>query len=134
MTMLEPRQALYQYLAADAGVKAAVGARLFQRAAPANTQKPYLVIWPLISRVSTRDLCGVAYKQARLQVTAVGDTQIEAEKAANAVISAVEGFRGNLAVVEGTFSAKRVTVDSDRQIDQPDVGEVHHHVDVLILY
>jgi|LSQX01.2.fsa_nt_gb hypothetical protein len=134
MSTLEPRQALHQYLAADAGVKAVVDARLFQRAAPANTQKPYLVIWPPISRVPVRDLAGVAYKQVRLQVTAVGETQTDAEKTANAVMSAVEGFKGNLAVAEGTLNVKQVVVDSDRQIDQPDVGEVEHHVDIIILY
>ena len=130
-TTLEPRQALYQYLAADAAVKSAVGNRLFQRAAPANTEKPYLVIWPPISRVRVRDLNGVAYKQARLQVTAVADSQTSAETAANAVIAAVEGFKGTMA---GSFNVIQTIVDNDNQIDYPDVNEVHHHVDVLVLY
>lgn len=58
-------------------------------------------------------------------------TQPEAEKAANAVISAVEGFSGLMA---GALNVILATVDNDRQTDQDGVDEIHHHIDVMIIY
>ena len=128
---VEPRQALYAHIRADPGVQAAVGNRVYQRRVPEGAQKPLIVIYPTISRVPTRDIGGVAYRQARLQVTAMADTQPETEKAAKAVIEATEGFTGLMA---GALNVILVTVDNDRQVDQDGVDEIHHHVDVMITY
>src|SRR5690606_23837921 len=127
----EPREALYAYLKADPGVQAAVGDRVYQRRVPSGAVKPLIVIFPPVSRVPRRDLGGVAYWEQRLQVTAMAATQPEAEATAKAVMQAVEGFQG---VMAGAVYVIDARVDSDQQIDQEDVDEVHHHVDVLVRY
>ena len=127
----EPRQALYAYLLANEGVKGAVDSRIYQRRVPTGAQKPLIVIYPTISRVPNRMLEGVSHRRTRLQVTVMANTQPDAEKAANAVISAVEGFTGTMADELDVILA---TVDNDRQTDQEGVDEIHHHVDVMIMY
>ena len=131
MTEREPREALYAHLKADPGVQAAVGDRVYQRRVPSGAVKPLIVIFPPASRTAERDLGGVAYWEARLQVTAMAGTQPEAEAAAKAVMQAVEGFRG---VMAGAIYVVDARVDSDNQIDQDDVDEIHHHVDVIVRY
>ncbi|MCK9326635.1 MAG: DUF3168 domain-containing protein [Bacteroidales bacterium] len=128
---VEPRQALYAHIRADPGVQEAVGDKVYQRRVPDGAQKPLIVIYPTVSRVPDRILSGVAYYRARLQVTAMADTQPEAEATAKAVISSVEGFTGKMA---GALDVILATVDNDRQTDQDGVDEIHHHVDVMITY
>ncbi len=131
---VEPRQALYAHLRADPAVQAALKNgkdSVYQRRVPAGAQKPLIVIYPTISRVPNRILNGVSHRRTRLQVTVMADTQPEAEKAANAVISAVEGFTGMMA---GALNVILATVDNDRQVDQDGVDEIHHHVDITITY
>lgn len=128
---VEPRQALLAHLRADPAVQEAVGTRVYQRRVPEGAQKPLIVIYPTISRVSNRILDGVSHRRTRLQVTVMAGTQPEAEKAANAVISAVEGFSGLMA---GALNVILATVDNDRQTDQDGVDEIHHHIDVMIIY
>lgn len=128
---MEPRNALGIHLSEDPGVQAFVSDRLFQRRAPAGEKKPLLLIQPPISRVPSRDLDGVNFKRARIQVTAMGETQKQAEDTANAVMTAVEGFSGLMA---GELYVILATVDNDRQIAYEDIGEVHHHVDIMITY
>ncbi|HPZ93281.1 MAG TPA: DUF3168 domain-containing protein [Bacillota bacterium] len=129
--MTEPRRALYAHLAADNEVKAIVGDRIYQGRVPAGATKPLILIQPPISRVPQRDLGGVAYKRTRIQVTAMADTQKQAEATAKAVIDAVEGFSGMMA---GQLQVLLASVDNDRQIDQDGVNEIHHHVDITITY
>lgn len=128
---VEPRQALLAHLRADPAVQEAVGTRVYQRRVPEGAQKPLIVIYPTISRVPNRILDGVSHRRTRLQVTVMAGTQPEAEKAANAVISAVEGFSGLMA---GALNVILATVDNDRQTDQDGVDEIHHHIDVMIIY
>ncbi|MEG3069439.1 MAG: DUF3168 domain-containing protein [Candidatus Syntrophopropionicum ammoniitolerans] len=128
---VEPRQALYSHLKSNPAVQAAVGDRVYQRRVPEGAQKPLIVIYPTISRVSNRILDGVSHRRTRLQVTVMAGTQPEAEKAANAVISVVEGFSGLMA---GALNVILATVDNDRQTDQDGVDEIHHHIDVMIIY
>lgn len=131
---VEPRQALYAHLVADPGVIAAVGDRVYQRRVPGDAQKPLVIVWPLVSRVPTRDLSGVAYHTARLQVTAMGSgklAQPDAEKAARAVRAAVEGFSGLMA---GALRVIEVEVVDDTQVDQDGIDEIHHHVILRIMY
>lgn len=129
--MLEPRKMLRAYLLADSAVGKAVGTRVYYPTVPAGAQKPLIVIYPNISRVPSRDLGGVAYRRVRIQVTAMADTQPEAEAAAHAVINAVEGFNGKM---YGVLPVILATVDNDRQVYQDEVDEIHHHVDVMITY
>lgn len=129
--MTEPRRALYAHLAADNEVKAIVGDRIYQGRVPAGATKPLILIQPPISRVPQRDLGGVAYKRTRIQVTAMADTQKQAEATAKAVIDAVEGFSGMMA---GQLQVLLASVDNDRQTDQDGVNEIHHHVDITITY
>lgn len=129
--MTEPRRALYAHLLADPGVKAAVGDRIYQGRVPAGATKPLIVIQPPISRVPQRDLGGVAYKRTRIQVTAMTDTQKQAEATAKAVIDAVEGFTGTMG---GGLDVILASVDNDRQIAQDGIDEIYHHVDVMIVY
>ena len=129
--MTEPRRALYAHLAADNEVKAIVGDRIYQGRVPAGATKPLILIQPPISRVTQRDLGGVAYKRTRIQVTAMADTQKQAEATAKAVIDAVEGFSGMMA---GQLQVLLASVDNDRQTDQDGVNEIHHHVDITITY
>lgn len=131
MSTREPREALYAYLRTHPDVQSAVGANIYQRRVPAGATKPLLVIFPPTSRVPVRDLSGVTYWEARLQVTAMAATQPEAEAAAKAVMQAVEGFQG---VMAGAVYVIDARVDSDQQIDQDDVDEIHHHVDVIVRY
>jgi len=131
MTEREPREALYAHLRADSGVQAAVADRVYQRRVPAGAQKPLIVVFPPVSRNTVRDLSGPAFWEQRLQVTAMGRTQLEAEVAAKAVMQAVEGFQG---VMAGAVYVIDARVDSDNQIDQDDVDEIHHHVDVVVRY
>lgn len=128
--MIEPRQALYAHLLADSGVMEAVKV-IYQGRAPAGAEKPLLLIQPLISRVPRRDLGGVAYKQARIQVTAMAKTQKEVEKAIKAVIDAVEGHVGMMA---GELQVILVEIDNDRQVAQDAIEEIYHHVDVMVIY
>ena len=130
-TKTEPRQALYAHLLADEGVKDAVDSRIYQRRVPAEAQKPLIVIHPTISRVPNRILDGVSHHRCRLQITAMANNQPDAEKAAQAVIAAVEGFTGTMAEKLDVILA---TVDNERQIDQDGIDEIHHHVDVMITY
>ncbi len=129
--MTEPRRALYAHLAADNEVKAIVGDRIYQGRVPAGATKPLILIQPPISRVPQRDLGGVAYKRTRIQVTAMADTQKQAEATAKAVIDAVEGFSGMMA---GQLQVLLASVDNDRQIAYDDIDEIHHHVDMMITY
>jgi len=131
---VEPRQALFAHLRADPGVQATVKNgrdSIYQRRVPDGAQKPLIVIWPMISKLPNRILDGVSHRRARLQVTAMAETQPEAEAAANAVIAAVDGFAGLMA---GALNIILATVDNDRQVDQDGVNEIHHHVDVMIMY
>jgi hypothetical protein len=129
--MTEPRRALYAHLLADSGVQTAVGDRIYQGRVPAGATKPLIVIQPPISRVPQRDLGGVAYKRTRIQVTAMTDTQKQAEATAKAVIDAVEGFTG---MMGGGLDVILASVDNDRQIAQDGIDEIYHHVDVMIVY
>ena len=129
--MTEPRRALYAHLAADNEVKAIVGDRIYQGRVPAGATKPLILIQPPISRIPQRDLGGVAYKRTRIQVTAMAETQKDAEKAADAVIAAVEGFTGTMG---GGLDVILASVDNDRQIAQDGIDEIYHHVDVMIVY
>jgi len=129
--MTEPRRALYAHLLADSGVQTAVGDRIYQGRVPAGATKPLILIQPPISRIPQRDLGGVAYKRTRIQVTAMAETQKDAEKAANAVIAAVEGFTGTMG---GGLDVILASVDNDRQIAQDGIDEIYHHVDVMIEY
>ncbi|HOB89656.1 MAG TPA: DUF3168 domain-containing protein [Bacillota bacterium] len=129
--MTEPRRALYAHLAADNEVKAIVGDRIYQGRVPAGATKPLILIQPPISRVPQRDLGGVAYKKTRIQVTAMAETQKDAEKAANAVIAAVEGFTGTMG---NGLDVILASVDNDRQIAQDGIDEIYHHVDITITY
>lgn len=129
--MTEPRRALYAHLLADSGVQTAVGDRIYQGRVPAGATKPLILIQPPISRVPQRDLGGVAYKRTRIQVTAMADTQKQAEATAKAVIDAVEGFAGTMG---GGLDVILASVDNDRQIAQDGIDEIQHHVDVLIKY
>ena len=129
--MTEPRRALYAHLLADSGVQTAVGDRIYQGRVPAGATKPLILIQPPISRVPQRDLGGVAYKRTRIQVTAMADTQKQAEATATAVIDAVEGFTGTMG---GGLDVILASVDNDRQIAQDGIDEIYHHVDVMIVY
>jgi len=129
--MTEPRRALYAHLLADSGVQTAVGDRIYQGRVPAGATRPLILIQPPISRVPQRDLGGVAYKRTRIQVTAMADTQKQAEATAKAVIDAVEGFAGTMG---GGLDVILASVDNDRQIAQDGIDEIQHHVDVLIKY
>lgn len=129
--MTEPRRALYAHLLADSGVQTAVGDRIYQGRVPAGATKPLILIQPPISRVPQRDLGGVAYKRTRIQVTAMTDTQKQAETTAKAVIDAVEGFTG---MMGGGLDVILASVDNDRQIAQDGIDEIYHHVDVMIVY
>lgn len=132
--MTEPRRALYAHLLADSGVQTAVGDRIYQGRVPAGATKPLILIQPPISRIPRRDLGGVAYKQTRLQVTVMADTQKQAEAAAKAVIDAVEGFSGNMGTEKMFVKVILATVDNDRQIAQDEINEIYHHIDVMMLY
>lgn len=132
----EPRQALYAHLLADPSVREAVGEQVYQRRVEKKrldlpVRKPLIIVWPPISNVPVRDLNGVIHRRCRLQVTCMADKQLEAEKAARAVIAAVEGFTG---VMAGALNVVQATVDNDRQVDQEGVDEIHHHIDILITY
>ena len=129
--MTEPRRALYAHLLADSGVQTAVGDRIYQGRVPAGATKPLILIQPPISRIPQRDLGGVAYKRTRIQVTAMADTQKQAEATATAVIDAVEGFTGTMG---GGLDVILASVDNDRQIAQDGIDEIYHHVDVMIVY
>ena len=129
--MTEPRRALYAHLLADSGVQTAVGDRIYQGRVPAGATKPLILIQPPISRVPQRDLGGVAYKRTRIQVTAMADTQKQAEATAKAVIDAVEGFTGTMG---NGLDVILTTVDNDRQVAQDGIDEIYHHVDVMIVY
>ena len=131
MSSIEPRQALYAHLRADPGVQAAVGDRVYQRRVPPGAMKPLIVIWPPISRVPVRDLAEVAWQRTRIQLTAIADTQSDVEVAAKAAINAVEGFSGLMA---GALEVMEARVQGDRQVDQDEVDEVYHHIDVIITY
>jgi len=113
------------------GCKPAIGERIYQRRAPAGAEKPLILIQPQISRIPSRDLGGTAFKRVRLQVTAIADTQTQAEVAVRAVDNAVEGFSGSMAAKLQTITA---TVDNDRQVEQEEIGEIYHHVDITIIY
>lgn len=131
MESVTPRQALYAHLRADSGVQAAVGDRVYQRRVPPDAVKPLIVIWPPASDTAVRDLAGVTWWEQRIQITAMADTQPEVEAAAEAVVDAVEGFKGLMAGVLHVIEAR---VDAENEVDQEDVDEVHHHIDVLVRY
>lgn len=131
--LIEPRRALFAYLRNDNAVTATLGAGkngLYQARVSPSAKKPLILIQPPISRVPNRILSGVAYRQQRLQVTVIADTQPQAEAAAQAVVAAVEGFMGMMAGLDVMLA----TVDNERQVFFDEVDEVYHHVDVMILY
>ena len=138
MVRVKPRQALHAHLKADPGVKAAVGTRVYQRRVPQGATKPLILIYPPVTDVPTRDLDGVAYRRARLQVTAFAvdikdgeSAQPQAERAIRAVVDAVEGFSGQMA---GALQVILATAEDEDQADQEGVDEIRHHVDVVITY
>lgn len=128
--IVAPREALYAHLLADAAVKAAVGSRVYQRGVPLNSARPLVVIWPPISDVPRRDLDGVAYREARLQLTVMGATQRVVEQVMRAVRTAVEGHVGMMA---DSLDVILAWVDGDHQ-EEADTDEIHHHIDVMVRY
>lgn len=132
---VEPRQALYAHLRGDPGVQAAVGDSVYQGRVPKEkpdgtpVTKPLIVIWPAISRVRERELADIPRSRTRLQVTIMADTQPAAEKAARAVVAAVDGFRGLMA---GAVSVLLATVDLESQVYEDGANEYWHHIDILI--
>ena len=132
--LIEPRIALYDHLKSNSNVTAALakcrhGLCLYQGRVSSGAKKPLAVVQPPISRVPTRILSGVAYKQQRLQVTVVADTQPEAEVTAQAIIAAVEGFTGTMAGLDDAGDGRQRSPGLFDEVD-----EVYHHVDVMILY
>ncbi len=133
--LIEPRIALYDHLKSNSNVTATLarcihGLCLYQGRVSSGAKNPLALIQPPISRVPTRILSGVAYRRQRLQVTVVADTQPEAETVARAIMAAVEGFSGMMAGLDVMLA----TVDNDRQVFFDEIDEVHHHIDVMILY
>lgn len=126
----EPRHAVYDLLRHDPGVQAAVGTRIYQRQIPPGAKKPLIIVHPLVSRVPEKVLGGTAYRQVRLQITAVADKQPEAEKAISAVIDALDDFTGKM----GSLDVIQASIAGERQMDYPDIGEIYHHADVILLY
>lgn len=130
MSNVEPRQALWAHLWADSTVRDVIGDRLYQRRVPEGAVNPLLVIWPPISRVPEWDLAGVTHWRTRLQVTAIADTQPDAEAAVRAVTNAVNGYKGDLPGLPGV----EITVDNDRAMEEDELDEVFHHVDLIMTY
>lgn len=129
MAEITPREALFAFLSTDNTVMATVK-NIHSRRVPLGAYKPLVVIYPTISDVPTRDLSGIAYRQARLQVTVMADTQKEAETTIRAIIKAVDGFSGSMF----GLSVIQALAETDRQIDEDEVDEVHQHLDVIIKY
>jgi len=87
---------LYAFLAAEAGVKALVAARIYPDAAPAGAAKPYIV-YQRITTERDRTMDGPnGLAMPRMQVTCWAATYIGAKVLADAVADAIDGFSGDM--------------------------------------
>src|SRR5690606_6209439 len=105
-TQVEPREALRRHLRDDPGVVALVGDRMHHQARPDGAAFPCVVVFP-VSDVPRRDLGGVAWREARVQLTVMGTAEPDAslaprslktaEQVSRAVQLSVDGFSGLMA-------------------------------------
>ncbi len=127
---ITPRQAIYAHLKGDANVFALVGSRIYHVTPPLDSTYP-LIVLNTISNVDRRDLVGVAYRETRLQVTAMASSLAEAEKIALAVRDSLEGFTGPMA---GALTVIGCRVVSYMPIYHEETGQTHYHVDVIVTH
>lgn len=127
--MATARQAVYKYLS-ELPVGNLVGGRIYHVTPPLDATYPLIVI-NTISNVDRRDLGGVAYRETRLQVTAMASSLAEAEQIALAVRDSLEGFTGLMAGVLPVIGSRVV---SYMPIYQEETGQTHYHVDVVVTY
>lgn len=87
--------ALVNVLKNDAGVAAIVGTRIYPDPAPQDAPRPLISYW----RVSTQRIQShdgaISIARPRIQVNSVGDTYLSAKTLANAVRTALDGYRGD---------------------------------------
>jgi len=105
-TQVEPREALWRHLREDQDIAALVGDRIYHQVRPDGAAFPCIVVFP-ISDVPRRYLGGVAWREARVQLTVMGTVEPDvflaprslktAEQVARAVQASVEGFSGLMA-------------------------------------
>lgn len=127
---VEVRQALGVHFRNQPTITAIVADRIYQPSAPAGSQRPFLVIHPMISRVPDRMVDGTSMVRTRVQVTAVSEFQVPAEQLARAVIESTDGFRGRLG---GHLDVLSVVMALDRQVKLTDPDEIKQDIDFIIL-
>lgn len=131
--MTDIAQALYDKLAATAGVTNLVGTRIYLVEAPQNPTTPYLT-YHSVSPVRGYTFDGPdGSVRSRFQFDAYDSTVANAGKLsviaiANAVRAALAGFRGTVSGV----SFKSIQVDGDRDLTEPGTRMARRTFDVMI--
>ncbi len=89
-------EALYSHLAADAGVSALVGDRIYPTLAPQEAELPYLV-YQRVSGPRVRSHGGPSgLAHPRFQITGAAETYPSLRAVMNAVRAALDGFKGTM--------------------------------------
>jgi hypothetical protein len=103
---LEPEQAVFAVLAANAAVAAIVADRVYPTVLPQSAEVP-AIVYTRVSADHTHTLGGASsLASGRVQVNCWADSYAEAAELARAVRLAVQGYRGEVAV-----GAESITID-----------------------
>lgn len=130
---------LQAYLLADAGVAAAVGARVFRQVADQDAAFPYATIASL-SVEPQRSLQGPNGEAiARLQITCWGDTLAVAEAARDAVRTCVRTLERQIVTTRmpalvGSTRVRDVTDESDQEAYEDEVRQPRRLLEITIRY
>ena len=129
-TEVTPRKAVWKHLSDDQAIAALVGNRIDYDYRKDETELPCIIIAD-ISDVPRRDLSGVAWRETRIQITAMANTKPGAEEIAQAIQAVLEGYSGMMA---GALQVINCRVDAASPLYQEETGQYHYHVDVIITY
>ena len=112
--------ALVYHLKNDAGVAAAVGARVFPMFAPEGTDFPYLVFNRISTARSGHQAAASGLAEARIQIDVWDDDPLTADTTADAVRDALDGYQWSTMGGGGqTCDIHRVSLEGQRTTFEP---------------
>lgn len=128
---------LQAWLLAQAGVTAAIGARLFRQVADQDAATPYAVL-ATIATAPQRTLSGPNGESvARLQVTCWGGTMAEAETARDAIrdaLRALEAYVLRSPKLVGSTVIREVSDENDQELYDDDIRQPRRLIEFTVRY
>jgi hypothetical protein len=119
------REALLDYLGADAGVTALVSGRIYWKRRPQGSGLPAIVCARITGGYGHTLDSGSGHAQPIIQISAVGETNASAEAVAEAIRDCMQGAAG----LWGDTRVTSVLLRNEIDLDQPDQlgGDVGTH-------